>query len=58
MILKRVEQMHDTNKKYGGIGTFWAQKIIQEKSAIFTKILDFTKSSSINFFTKMSQYFH
>ena len=36
-----------------GIGKLWTQKIIQEKSTIFTKILNYTKSSSIIFYTKL-----
>ena len=36
--------------------TFWAQKIIQEKSIIFTKVLNYIKSSCIIFCAKMSLY--
>ena len=41
-----------------GIGTFWAQEIAQEKLAILTKVLNYTKSSCVVLYAKMSQYFH
>ena len=38
------------------IGTVWNQKTTQEKSKIFTKMLNYTKSPCIIFCAKMSQY--
>ena len=38
------------------IGTFWTQKIIQEKSTKFIKILNYIKSSCITFCVQMSRY--
>ena len=40
------------------IRTFWAQTITQEKSSVFIKILNYSKSFCIVFCTKMSQYSH
>ena len=40
----------------GSTSTVWTQKVIQKTSVIFTKILNYTKSSSIIFYTKMSRY--
>ena len=41
----------------GDTGTFWAQRITQEKSAILTKVLNHTKSSCRIFCTKKSEDF-
>ena len=41
---------------FESISTVWDQKITQEKSAIFIKIFNCTKSSCIIFYAKMSQY--
>ena len=38
--------------------TFWAKKITQGKSTIFTKILNYSNFSCIIFFNKMSRYSH
>ena len=43
---------------FWGIGTFWAQKYAQEKSIIFTKVLNYSKSSCILFFAEMSHNSH
>ena len=37
-------------------GTFWTQKIIQEKSTKFIKILNYIKSSCITFCVQMFRY--
>ena len=37
----------------GGISTVWVSKIIQERSAFFTTVLNFTKSPGTIFYTKM-----
>ena len=41
-----------------GIEPFWVQKIRLGESAIFTKILNYTKFSCTMFCPKMYQYFH
>ena len=43
---------------FGGIGTFSAQKLIQEELTKFTKILNYIKSSCIVFWPKMPGYSH
>ena len=48
----------DSSIQFGGIGTFWGQKIRQEKLTKFTKILNYIKSSCIIVCTKMSRYSH
>ena len=41
-----------------GVRTFWAQNILQEKSTIITKILNFTNFLNIILCTKMFKYSH
>ena len=41
----------------GGIDAVWIQQFTQEKSPIFTKSLNYSKSSCILFYAKMFQYF-
>ena len=41
-----------------GTGTVLTQKVIQEKSTILTKILNYTKSSCVIFCAKMFRYYY
>ena len=43
---------------FGGIGTFWAQKVIQEKLTKFRKILNCIKSPCIMLCAKLFGYSH
>ena len=46
-----------TNSIYiDDMGVVWPQKVIQEKSAMFIKVLNDTKLSCIIFYNKMLQY--
>ena len=46
-------QYNKSSIQNGGISTFWAQKIRQEKFSQFTKIMNFIKSVCINFCVEM-----
>ena len=39
-----------------GIEAVWVQKMIQEKSEVFRRVLNYLKFSCILFYTKMSRY--